>query len=526
MSLKSNIDPDPRGFFYADSGKNIWDGKTIELPKKTIQAAIDAAAALSPSPGDTARVKEAQGGVYNETITLANSVLFEGTQTAIITSGAIAVTAADNIRCDLQAAINTSVGGIGLSINGSVSFSANLAAIRALGANGIAVEIKGTVDDIFVKGTQIVLDGDGSIGFKITSSHTTALDINSDVFKFGDINQTFFEYDTVNTTDLCDLNISTVESDSGGGAGGYLGTKGIIVRNGRLKVRIGSLSAKTFVEVESGGRLSIQGNAIGGDTIIKDGGECVYDSFSIIDGNLNTEGTGILQARVSNIIGDATLSGTSSMSIISNQFIGELIVGSSATLFAFIDVYTGTLPPNDGRVNGWIGGTPFGNTRQKPEQEFVLTAFSFNTQSPTAVDTLLQVEFGAAQFGSSDPVQIDILGNITINQTDQYIVSLILQYGRVGAGSFVLLFFRLLVDGVQAGNSIAAKLDNANSNLPVQFSGPLSLSSGQILTIEIWRDSTGFDAGSLFSETPVLGGTNSTPSASISLRRNRLTQPV
>jgi len=526
MTFKANIDPDARGFFYADSGDDTWDGQTIELPKKTIQAAINAASALSPSPGDTVRVKEAQGGTYSDGITLANSVIFEGLQTAIITSDAVAVTAANDITCDLQAAINNSVGGVGLSINGSVNFAATLAAIRALGDNGIAVEIKNTVDNIFVKGTQIVLDGDGSIGFKITSSHVTALDIDSDVFIFGDINQTFFEYDAVNTTDLCDLNISTVESDSGGGAGGYVGSKGIIVRNGDLKVRIGSLSAETFVEVESGGRLSLQGNAIEGNTVIKTGGQCVYDSLSIIEGNLNTEGTGILQARVSNIIGDATLVDTSTMSIKADQFIGELIVGASSTLFAVIDTYTGTLPPDDGRVNGVINGIPFGNTRQKPEQELVLTGSSFNTQSPVGTNNPLQVEFGAAQFGPSDPVQIDILGKITINQTDQYIVDLIFHVGRAGAGSFAVVLFRLLNNGVQIGDSIAIRLDNANTHFPVEISEPLDLTATDTLTVEIWRDPSGFDAGSLFPETPTLTGSNPVPSAAITISISRLTQPV
>ena len=50
--------------------------------------------------------------------------------------------------------------------------------------------------------------------------------------------------------------------------------------------------------------------------------------------------------------------------------------------------------------------------------------------------------------------------------------------------------------------------------------------SGQTLTVEIWRDSTGFDAGSLFPKAPTLAGANSAPSAEMILTRNRLVQPI
>lgn len=159
---------------------------------------------------------------------------------------------------------------------------------------------------------------------------------------------------------------------------------------------------------------------------------------------------------------------------------------------------------------------------KKHVEERVLLGESFIIQSPTGLDAPLQLEFGPAQFGPSDPVQIDALGNVRINQTDQYNISIDLQYGRIGAGSFSLLFFRVLIDGVQTGRSHSAKIDNTNSNLPVEFSIPSKMISGQILTVEIWRDSSGFNAGSLFPEVPTLAGANATPSAVIRMTRNRL----
>lgn len=101
-----------------------------------------------------------------------------------------------------------------------------------------------------------------------------------------------------------------------------------------------------------------------------------------------------------------------------------------------------------------------------------------------------------------------------------------MHYGRSGAGSFAVMFTRLLVDGVQFGASQAARLDNANTHISVDHFTAIDLLAGEVLTVEIWRDSTGFDAGELIPETPALVGPNPQPSASMVLTRSRLVQPV
>jgi hypothetical protein len=205
---------------------------------------------------------------------------------------------------------------------------------------------------------------------------------------------------------------------------------------------------------------------------------------------------------------------------------GDITISPGATLDTIIVEFTGTIT-NNGTLNGLIGGVPFGTYRQKHEEQVVLNAASFSTQAPSGTDSLMQIEFGAAQGGASDPVEMDALGSVTINRSDQYNVSLVFEFGRGGAaGSFALIFFRILINGVQFGDSRSAKLDNPNQAFPVQFSAPFDLLATQVLTVEFWRDSTGFDAGSLFSNNPVLAGTNDAPSASITITRNFLVQPI
>ena len=46
-------------------------------------------------------------------------------------------------------------------------------------------------------------------------------------------------------------------------------------------------------------------------------------------------------------------------------------------------------------------------------EQVVLNGFDTNNQIPFGTDNPLQVTFGSAQFGPSDPVELDALGNIT-----------------------------------------------------------------------------------------------------------------
>ena len=80
---------------------------------------------------------------------------------------------------------------------------------------------------------------------------------------------------------------------------------------------------------------------------------------------------------------------------------------------------------------------------------------------------------------------------------------------------FSNLFFRLLVNGVQAGDSVNAKLDNTNSDVPIQITTIADMEIGDVITAELVRDSGGGNSGQLVTLTPILGGWASSPSAII-----------
>lgn len=467
MAFKSNINSQIRGAYFSPSGASDNVGTSIEKPLATMQQPIDLMAALIPPPGFTeiAVVSAAQGGSFSTGFVLEDFIQFNGEDVSITTSAPIAVDTASFLSCRLTTLINTQTNGVCFNVNGEQSLGINCSFI-GVPENGIGVKVAGVVDDLFFNLSQIVLDNDGGIGIDITASMTTPIDMNLNAISLNANNVTFCRCNPVNPIDTCTINVSSIKKSSSG-----TNTKGFDAQSGTLVIESGNIEADDVINVESGA------------------------------------------------IGD----------ILCSRADGDISVALGATFNGIIVEYAGGTILENGTINGLIGGKPFGKYRQKPKQESVLTGSSFVTQSPVGQDNPLQVKFGTAQFGPSDPVQIDALGNVTINQTDQYIPKVLFHAGRTGAGSFAVLLFRFLLNGSQIGDSTAIRLDNANTHFPVEISLPPGLTNftaTDVLTVEIWRDSTGFDAGSLFPETPTLVGSNPVSSASISMTRARLTQPV
>jgi len=462
MSQKGSIDPQERGFYFSKTGESKFDGTSYERPKPTMQEAINATQLLDPPPAGNALavVSSAQGGSFPTGFTLFDFVQFNGQNVSITEDTVVAVEMASFLGCNLTSVSNAQAASTVFNIDSQSFVSLECGLINVFGTGGAkALNITGSCDNLFVEFKQVTLIADDSIGINITATSPTPIDINIDTVSMDGANSTFMIYDPVNLSDICICSVSSIVKNS------VIGTTGYVIKNGSLEIEINHLQCDIALSVETGATCSI----------------------------------------------------------ISQRVIGDIIVSVNSVLNCFILEHDSGAIINNGTINGIIGGQYFGTYEQKPFQERVILGESFNIQSPTGKDLPLQLEFGPAQFEPSDPVQIDALGNLKFNQSDQYVISITLQYGRIGAGAFSLLFFRVLIDGVQAGRSHSAKLDNANSNFPVEFTVPSNIISGQTLTVEMWRDDTGFDAGSLFPETPTLAGANKTPSAVIRISRSRLT---
>lgn len=135
------------------------------------------------------------------------------------------------------------------------------------------------------------------------------------------------------------------------------------------------------------------------------------------------------------------------------------------------------------------------------------------SQAPAAVNTPLQVEFGAAQ--SLTDVSLSGAGLLTFNTAGDYLITIFLRLGRTtGAGS-AILFNRLMFNGVQTLNSNSVKLNDADIVVPFSTALTVNVPAGTTFAVQIMRDSAGINNGGLYQLSPSLAGWNVSPSASI-----------
>lgn len=146
--------------------------------------------------------------------------------------------------------------------------------------------------------------------------------------------------------------------------------------------------------------------------------------------------------------------------------------------------------------------------------KLVFTGYSSAaSQNPTAVDTPLQVEFGAG--GAFTDASLAANGLLTFNTPGDFIVTLFLRFGRTsGTGSAVLLN-RFLLNGVQGLNSNALKLGDADTVIPFSTSINLTVTAGSTFQVQIMRDSAGVNNGGLTRILPTVASWNLSPTATI-----------
>lgn len=149
----------------------------------------------------------------------------------------------------------------------------------------------------------------------------------------------------------------------------------------------------------------------------------------------------------------------------------------------------------------------------------VLRAASTATQAPTAVDTPLQLSFGAAQGSASDPVMINAAGLVTFNTAGNYAVRIKLQNGRTGATGTSILLSRILLNGAQVGSTAAVKMTQTDATTPSESRVVLNPTAGQTFQVQIMRDSAGSNFGGVYPQTATVTAWGVAPSALLVISR-------
>jgi len=472
MGFRSNIFPTGRQFHFTPAGEDRLDGKGPETAVETPTRAIALVNALDPPPSGQVRasIVSSADGVYPDGVVLPAFTSFNAPSTSIITSDLVNITMAGSQPMSVGSLLNFAPNCVLVLIDGLDRVDATIetmvvGSVFAADCRGFVVS--GSCGQIFARLTTGSLQGDGATLIEHTATCTTPFDYNIDTVTFFSTNQILLDFNPPGPFDQANVNITAAQP-----AGGFTTTGSLLfnVRAGRAVIRAEVLSAETLCVVESGAQLALNVQIGVGGILVKSGGEA-YIAASILVGSIEVEAGGTLHVTALAHNGSVTYSGV---------------------------------------INGWLTGKPYGNAQER----VLLRGAEYVNQGPLALDQPIQVTFGPAQGGASDDVMLSAAGVLTANARHRYKVSVFLQYGRTGAGQFSKLFFRLLLNGVQVGDSVEAKLDNSNSDVPVQLTALVPMEVGDELTGEFVRDSGGGNSGELVSDAPVLGW-NPAPSAVI-----------
>ncbi len=149
----------------------------------------------------------------------------------------------------------------------------------------------------------------------------------------------------------------------------------------------------------------------------------------------------------------------------------------------------------------------------------VLRAPSTVAQAPTAVDTALQLTFGAAQKSASDPVMINAAGLVTFNVAGNYAIRIKLQCGRTGATGTSILLSRILLGGAQFGSAACVKMTQTDATTPTDSRVVVNATAGQTLAVQIMRDSTGSNFGGVYPQVATVTAWGTAPSALLVISR-------
>lgn len=149
----------------------------------------------------------------------------------------------------------------------------------------------------------------------------------------------------------------------------------------------------------------------------------------------------------------------------------------------------------------------------------VLRAAATTAQAPSAVDTALQLTFGAAQKSAADPVMINAAGLVTFNTAGDYAVRIKTQNGRTGATGTSILLMRIMVNGAQYGSPAATRINATDSTVPTESRVAVSATAGQTLTVQIMRDSAGSNFGGVYPQVATVTAWGTAPSALLVISR-------
>jgi hypothetical protein len=150
--------------------------------------------------------------------------------------------------------------------------------------------------------------------------------------------------------------------------------------------------------------------------------------------------------------------------------------------------------------------------------DIVLETSNYTDQIPTGLGVPLQVIFGSPD--TTTWWSVDAAGAMTCLVTGTYTLRLKTQAGRRDVAGVAQIYTRVLINGSQVGDSSHVIMSSDDFEIPQFYNSTLTFTAGDILTVEIVRDTDGVDSGGLYAGNPDVVGWNPSPSAKIEITRS------
>ena len=278
MAFRSDVPDQIRGFFYANSGDDALSGTTIELAKSTMQAAIDEASALIPTPdfSNTASVSPSQPGNYTESITLTEGLFFNAVDVSLIADDTFTVMSADSTGSSHGVVGNTQNGSSVFDVTGSVLFGIRAIVAVNSGDSSSVYDIGGTVDDVIIDVDLTQCAGDGTVGLNFTGQSDTFVVLSGARIDLIGDNSTAIIWDPSAASEIgvCNVGsisttaISQVTGDNQSGAN----TTAFDIRGGVYSANLASIESAELCDIDSGATLNLMCPETNGSITVNSGG--------------------------------------------------------------------------------------------------------------------------------------------------------------------------------------------------------------------------------------------------------------
>ena len=406
MTSKSNISSAQRDIHFATEGTDGLTGFSEEQKVPSMTDALTIIGDLDPPPGFgvPASIITLETGNYTDGIVLPDFVSASCATASIVTTDAVNVTCGSSQTNRFGALVNNFlVAPVVILIDGKsrVRPIASTLSTSSSCEDGILVKLTGNCDDIFPMITRGNIRGDGTCLVENTAVSTTPIEFTNQLSEFFDDDQAGIVHNPAAESADGIYDLGTIQPNAAAVvAKASVATTSTIAHivTGDAIIEGNTLIGAMLCQLEEDTRVTLKASFAQGDTLVKAGASAVYSAIAVMVGNTVVEDGGICRISANRIIGEMEVQDGGKGNLSCQHMTGEIKdVTGTGELFVEIEEYDGPLPLDNGNINGIINGIPYGNWAQKHEEQSVLNASDFTTQSPTGTNTPLQVLFGAAQ---------------------------------------------------------------------------------------------------------------------------------